>query len=761
MFRRICLCLSIALPLLSGCGGGSSTATDNSAGTDTGAPGASQAGDKSGDENPAQTVQVAYGLQQRPANAGCLAPARQQNSSRVALQRVFPGLAFVSPLALLQAPGDSRRWFVVEKAGRVQVFDNHPDATVQSGFIDIRGRVSTAYNEAGLLGMAFHPDFGNSNDYVYLSYTANGASGFESRISRFQSNDNGLTLDPASEEIILRLDQPAGNHNGGHIAFGPDGFLYIGFGDGGGAGDPDGNGQNTDTLLGALLRIDVNVSQAEWNAGVRYRIPAGNPFASSGACGSGNGCPEIYAWGLRNPWRWSFDRDSGDLWLGDVGQYRWEEIDLVRAGGNYGWRFREGAHCYNPSSNCPTAGLIDPVVEYANDGVNKSVTGGYVYRGSAIPALSGQYIFGDVYSGRIWSLDYYRQGAAVSAVELTDSNYFISSFGEDKNGELYIVDMAGGGIYQLVDAGSGGSGTVAASLSETGCVDKNSPSQAATGVIPFSVNAEVWMDGATQQRFLALPDNTGIQINTDDSWNFPPGSVLMKHLRLDGKLVETRLLMRHPDGQWAGYSYEWDDAQSDAMLLTGSKRKTVNGQTWAFPGGGECMSCHNAAAGVVLGAATAQMNRDFTYPSSSQTANQLSTYEHIGLFAAPLNDIPSNLSALADPDSPGVDLDLRARAYLHANCAHCHQSGGTAPADFDVHYATEASNMNLCDVLPLHGDLGVNDARIAAAGDPARSILWLRMQRRDINGMPPLGSNNSDAASAAWLADWITALRCL
>ena len=247
-----------------------------------------------------------------------------------------------------------------------------------------------------------------------------------------------------SEEILLTVIQPQNNHNGGDIHFGPDGFLYIGFGDGGGANDPNGHGLNTTNLLGTMVRIDVD-------SVVGYEIPPGNPFAGNtlsvqGFCG-GN-CPEIYAWGFRNPWRFSFDPQIGALWVGDVGQGAWEEVDRVALGQNYGWNTREGAHCFNPSSGCSTAGLTDPITEY-DHGVGNSITGGYVYRGTAIPALVGQYLFGDFGSGRLWAVPA-NSPIGTAPTQIADTTHAISSFGQGVNGELYVVDFFGGSIHQII-----------------------------------------------------------------------------------------------------------------------------------------------------------------------------------------------------------------------------------------------------------------------------------------------------------------------
>ena len=363
----------------------------------------------------------------------------------LAVERVFPALSFALPVALLQAPGDSTRWFVVEQGGRVRVFANSPQVFTFLTFANISDRVS-ASGEMGLLGMAFHPDF-PANPRVYLSYT-NEDAGRVNRVSEFRLNLGG-NVDTLTERIILSVPQPDANHNGGQIAFGPDGFLYIGRGDGGGANDeghgPIGNGQSLTTLLGKMLRIDVN-------AAAPYGIPsgpAGNPFATNPRCVNGSGaqnCPEIYAWGFRNPWRWSFDRGTDTLWVGDVGQNAIEEVDRVDRGGNYGWRCFEGTRATGLA--CGAAqNLLPPVAEYPR-AEGTAVTGGYVYRGSAIPGLAGRYVFGDFGSGKVWHIAA-DTPPTLSMTGGVATGLNISSFAEDIAGELYVVDY-GGGIYRLV-----------------------------------------------------------------------------------------------------------------------------------------------------------------------------------------------------------------------------------------------------------------------------------------------------------------------
>ena len=359
----------------------------------------------------------------------------------IAIQAVYGNLVFNLPVALLQAPRDSARWFVVEKGGVARVFANDENTMSSSVFLDISG-ITNASAEGGLLGMAFDPEFPLVPE-VYVSYTRTG-SPLVSYISRFSSTDNGLTLNPSTEEVILTVDQPQDNHNGGDIHFGPDGFLYASFGDGGGSGDPDGNGQNTTTLMGAILRVDVK-------GGSPYGIPPGNPFETNAVCTGGTGtasCPEIHAWGLRNPWRISFDTVTSKLWVGDVGQGNWEEVDVIEPGGNYGWNDREGAHCFSPANGCANT-FIEPISEYDHSR-GRSVTGGFVYRGSAISELSGWYVFGDFGSGRVFGFPA-DSAEGVTPEILQETGLQIVSFGQGASGELYALHF-GGTIYQIIDA---------------------------------------------------------------------------------------------------------------------------------------------------------------------------------------------------------------------------------------------------------------------------------------------------------------------
>ena len=688
------------------------------------------------------------GLDARPSNPTCVAPVRPTPGGTVTTQRVFPGLTFSSPVALLQAPGDASRWFVVEQDGTVRAFANQPSVATSTVFVTVPN-VSSG-GEMGLLGMAFHPGF-PANPRVYLSYTTSVGGALRSRISEFTTPDGGLTLAAGSERVLLTVNQPYSNHNGGGIAFGPDGYLYAGLGDGGSGGDPQNNAQTPTTLLGKILRIDVD-------GGSPYGVPAGNPFAGSPLCnatGTGaQGCPEIFAWGFRNPWRWSFDRQTGQLWAGDVGQGAWEEIDVVVLGGNYGWRFREGAHCYSPFSGCQTAGLVEPVSEYDHS-LGSSVTGGYVYRGSAVASLAGRYVFGDFASGRIWIAD--PQGSR-TPIQIADTNHAISSFGEGLDGELYVVDYAG--TLHAIRPGTAGGGSIPASLAETGCVDPVDPTRPAPGLIPYAPNAALWSDGAAKERWIALPDGLDVDVSSPDGdWDLPNGTVLVKSFRLGTQLVETRLLMRHPDGAWAGYTYEWNDAQTAATLVQGGKTRQVSGQAWIYPSEAQCLVCHTAGAGRSLSLETAQLNGSLLYPQTGRTANQIATLNAIGTLAPPVAADPATLPAYPDPHGTAGSLADRARAYLHSNCSNCHRPGGSTPVPMDLRFSTPLAGTGACNAVPQAGDVGLGaGARLVVPGNPDLSVMVARMGRRDAAGMPPLGTNVVDAAGVALVRQWIASL---
>lgn len=356
-----------------------------------------------------------------------ITPLARSDIPALTAKHAFPQLRFKDPVYLTHAPDGSNRLFLVELAGRVWWFENAPQTTERHLAIDIRSRVGRSGSEEGLLGLAFHPQF-QVNRQVFLHYSA--ARGRRRNIlSRFVFDPQRHTIDPKSEQVILEVAQPWSNHNGGMIAFGPDSYLYIALGDGGSGGDPRGNGQSRKTLLGSILRIDVD----QRDPSQAYTIPPDNPFV-----GKTDVRGEIWAYGLRNVWRFSFDRKTGDLWAGDVGQNKWEEIDLIKKGGNYGWNRLEGNHLYK---SIDVSGPFEkPIIEHGRE-LARSITGGYVYRGQRHPELRGAYVYGDFMSGLIWALRY--DGHQVTEHKYLANVPAISSFGEDRDGELYVISFDG------------------------------------------------------------------------------------------------------------------------------------------------------------------------------------------------------------------------------------------------------------------------------------------------------------------------------
>ena len=697
------------------------------------------------------------GLDNRPDNQTCLAPARPTANASVSVTDAYPSLPdLLSPTKILLEPGATGRWFVLQKSGQIVTFATNNPGSV-SLFMDLTTDHSIrSTSEGGLLGMVFHPNYPSTPE-VFLSYTIEHTNpAMRHVVSRMVLDDVNNPGAGTVEQIILEVDQDFGNHNGGDIAFGPDGYLYFGLGDGGSGNDPNQRAQDTTRLLGSMLRIDV------LGTGAGYNVPVDNPFASNNKCGPGantDSCPEIYAWGLRNPWRWSFDPDTQALWAADVGQGAWEEVDLIERGGNYGWRCREGANDTINASDC-NGGLIDPVTQYDRS-FGSSITGGYVYRGSAIAELEGLYVFADYGSGRFWAARPDDQGS-YSNDELIDTSLNPTAFGVGPDGELYFVNIDGsnglGRVWRIDPPANAVQDTIAELLSDTGCVDPNNVTRPYDGLLPYDLNAAFWSDGAEKDRYIGLPNGSTIDVNADGDFQFPNNTVIVKNFRVGGNLVETRHLMRHADGVWAGYTYEWNQAQTEASRVRGGKVVNINGQNWVYPSEGQCMECHTGAAGFALGPEIAQLNRDITYPSTGRAANQLVSIDHVMMFTSPLPGSVDALDVLSDPADASASLESRARAYLHTNCAQCHRPNGPVPSTMDLRYSTALTDTNACDAQPLEGDLGIQNARLIAPGDSGASLIVRRMQLRDSHGMPPLGSNLIDTAGVTLMIDWIDSM---
>lgn len=699
--------------------------------------------------NASSVSSVISGLAARPVNKTCLAPAPiTSGATTISWSASFPSLPNISQATnLIQAPDDNANWYALRQSGIVVRFPNLTSANALTSVLDIEDRVEFNGGETGLLGVAFHPQFA-SNRYVYFYYMGlTAGNDLESRVARYTFSANG-TIDKNSELILLRFNQPYSNHNGGQLAFGKDGFLYIASGDGGSGGDPQQNGQNKNNLLGKILRIDVD-STAN---GKSYGIPTDNPFASSG------GSPEIWAYGLRNPWRFSFDSETGELWAGDVGQGAWEEINVISGGGNYGWGDMEGDTCYSGRPNCSTANKIKPVLSISHNTGVCSVIGGFVYRGSQYPVAYGKYFFTDYCLNTMQSIS--RTGNNNITVN-THGNVPVDivSFAQDNQGELYAIGQSGAGSQIVKLQASGGEqvpGAMAQRLSATGCVDTNNPKLPATAMIPYQVESQLWSDSVVKERYMAVPDNQKISLSANGDFLFPVGSVLMKHFKLGDKFIETRLFSRGELG-WQGFSYEWRDDQTDANLLADAKEKNIDGIQWQYPSAGQCLICHTQVANFSLGLETVQLNSSMRYSASNINANQLDTLAHIQLFSSPLTSQQKNQKLFSLTDS-SASLAQRARSYLHSNCAGCHSLNGPTPTNLDLRYTTALSATNACNAVPRVDDLGINNARLIAPGEPARSVLLERMKRRDSSQMPPLASHVVDDSAIQIVSDWITGL---
>ncbi len=686
--------------------------------------------------HPIETGDLPF-VDRRPGNSTCVAPERPLTDASVVLERAFDGRTFSFPVGLYPSPIPDDRWYVLQQSGELYRFvEGGADAAEKvAEFPDVyKGSL-----EQGLLGFAFHPDFAD-NGVAFASYTALDGTQLVSRIVRVVSDDDGASFDTDNIELILQIDQPYSNHNGGNIAFGPDGYLYAGYGDGGSGGDPAGNGQNIDVLLGKMLRIDVDGE-------FPYDIPADNPFAGGG------GAPEVYAWGLRNPWRWFFDPANGELWAGDVGQNLWEEFDLIERGGNYGWDVMEGLDCYPLSADCDPAGLILPLAQYGRDAESKaSITGGPVYRGTSIPGLAGVPLFADVYSGTLYGLVAdVKTGDRAMQTLLLESGVPIVSFGQGHDGEVYAVAYTGE-LYKIAPAGEVATDSFPARLSETGCVASDDATVMVDAMLPYDVNMALWSDGAEKGRWFAIPDGTTAVVGDNGTLELPIGAVVVKEFRLGDQRVETRLLVRHSDGEWAGYSYAWNEAQTDAALLPAGASVQWGGQSWQYPSRSQCLGCHTSASGRLLGLTLAQLDRDATYPWG-ETLNQLDRLARIDVLEAD----PGAVEPLPTLDGAATG-EARARAYLSVNCAHCHQPGGTGLGAADLRYGVALADTHLCNAVPEHGTLGLDAPLLVDPGLPGNSVLSLRMHATDANRMPAYATELVDGEGTAVVDAWIAAM---
>ncbi|HEY2415141.1 MAG TPA: PQQ-dependent sugar dehydrogenase [Pirellulaceae bacterium] len=692
--------------------------------------------------------------------------------------RAFPNMKLEKPLLLTRCPG-SDRLFIGEQAGVLYSFKNEPEAKAEV-FFDLRKELTTLSLSPGnqgvdnLYGLVFHPDF-ETNRQCFVCYTLKGPGGgqpnFEdgSRVSRFTvTNTDPPKIDPASEEIVLTYLQ--GGHNGGDLHFGPDRMLYITTGDAASPNPPDSlkTGQDNSDLLSSILRIDVDHK----DAGKNYAVPKDNPFV-----GMPNFRPEIWAYGFRNPWRMSFDRATGQLFVGDVGWELWEMVHRVERGGNYGWAAMEGPQPIKPEETSPIP-ITPPLIALPHT-LAASVTGGYVYRGHKLPELVGAYIFGDWETRRLWAARF-DGDRVIEMPEITRPQVRIVAFGEDNDGELYFLDHDLGTIHTLERNDSGGQNVdFPKAISQTGIFADTASQQPAPGVLPFAINSHQWQDGAIAERWAALPGTSSAKLYSQPkpipgmvNWHnfrlhFPENAVLAKTISLEGRRIETQLL--HYDGQdWQPYTYVWREDQTDADLVPadGSEKEvSVGGKkmTWPLFSRSQCRLCHSAWSEYSLGFQAEQLNRP-----GSDGRNQLISLSELGLIQridAKLQPQPAfdETSAarerqIVDPNDASQPLEARARSYLHANCGHCHAFGGGGAVGLRLQFPVSVSEMLAVGVSPTRGDFGLPGACIIKPGEPTASTLYFRMAKFGRDRMPHLGSERPDEAGLKLIEEWITSL---
>ncbi len=729
--------------------------------------------------------------------------------------RAFPKLQFRNPLLMARAPG-LNRFLVAEHQGKMYSFPIDEKCEKADLFLDPNADIHSwdpngkVKNIDTVYGLAFHPQF-QKNRYCYICYVLNSKKDGEqlpdgSRVSRFTVvGDNPPRVDPKSEKVLLTF--LAGGHNGGDLHFGRDGYLYISTGDGTSPNPPDlyDTGQDVSDLLSSILRIDVDHEEN----GKAYRVPPDNPFVKlKGAR------PEIWAYGFRNPWRMSFDRATGDLWVGDVGWELWEMVYRIQKGGNYGWSVMEGPQPVRPESRRGPTPILPPNYAFPHT-EGASITGGYVYRGKKLKELVGAYICGDWVTRKLWATKYERNTTdkpiqqedtgltfdppdkIVWHKELAQGAQRIVAFGEDADGELYFLNYdEAGTIHQIVpnEAIKDYKPTFPKKLSETGLFSSVREHVAAPGVVPFSVNAEQWADHATAERFLALPGSSTVKMYDSPvsipggffsgQVFFPKDGVLARTVSIEmeagnpasRKRLETQVL--HYDGQeWHGYTYQWNDEQTDATLLpaAGADRTLIvkdshapggtRKQNWHFHSRTECLTCHNPWAGYTLAFTLEQLNKDHAY--GGIVDNQLRAMQHGGLveFAhrewsgpmeIPLREPPS--VRLTNPHDASADLDARARSYLHANCAHCHRFGAGGTADLQLRFDIPLEETKTVEVRPVQGTFEIHGAHILSPGEPYRSVLYYRMAKLGRGRMPHLGSEIVDPRGLRLIYDWIRQL---
>jgi putative heme-binding domain-containing protein len=706
------------------------------------------------------------------------------------VERLVPKIRFREPTDIDFIPG-SKRLVVAEKGGKVFSFPragaDRPDLVADLN--QLKGRWKAVVpNYRGfdsLYGIAFHPRF-TQNRFVYLCYALNLGPRREepvgSRVSRFTvSADAPPKIDPASEQVILEWQ--AGGHNGGCLKFGHDGMLYISTGDQADPNPPDvyKTGQDVSDLRASILRIDVDHAGTDR----AYAIPPDNPFVNTA-----NARGEVWSYGLRNPWRMSFDRATGNLWVADVGWELWEMVHCAKAGGNYGWSAMEGPNPVRTDLPRGPTPISPPALALAH-AESASITGGFVYRGRRFPQLAGHYVFGDWMTRRIWAAPLTAPDKLGPHRTIAQTDLRVVAFAQDAEGELYVLDHEGGGVYTLAENQRASQPPpFPRTLRDTGLFADVPAQSPAPGVVRFSAKAPQWVDGATTEWFAAVPGSAPVDWRTDDVYQrlqlaFPKDSVLVRTFSLSlataaeavagaavtPPKVETQLL--HFDGvDWRGYSYRWRDDGSDADLVpeAGADRPLVvrdasvpggkRQQTWHFQARAQCMTCHTAWSAYALAYTQEQLDGPGHFPGAAPDDNQLQRLRATGMFPGPYGGKPGGPSkppaySLVDPYDPAADLAERARSYLHVNCSVCHRMGGGGSALIDLRKEMTPRQTHAIDERPMLGAFGIDDPRIVAPGDPSRAVLLYRMCKTGPGRMPKIGSEVVDDRGVALIGRWI------
>jgi len=686
------------------------------------------------------------------------------------------------PTAMLQHPV-SKSWYLVEQAGRILRFADDENTTAVDVVLDIRSKVMSGF-EPGMLNLDFDP---NNPDYAYVYYNTcasqsttvggftcsdgNAVANIYTTVARFHLDGSG-SFETQSERIIVEQQRPLSEHNGGGARFGPDGFLYVAMGDGGDLTQAA-FAQNLSSLLGKVLRLAVNNSlgQPFQGSDPPYAIPPTNPFYTDV---SSRG--EIYALGFRNPWRFDFDSDAlfantPRLWVGDVGLITAEEIDYVEPGKNYGWPHMEGTFCrpatptytvLDPANCNPMAEWTPPAYSY-RQAMGVSVTGGFVYQGSAIPSLQGWFVFADFSLGTLHAIR--RTGGTYERKWLFDANTLVPAFGRSATGELFFVSWWEGDIYKLVPVDSSQS-MPPSKLSQTGCVDPSSPKNPAAGGIPYNLNVPFFSEeGVYKSRWMYLPAGTKLtEYDTTGSLIFQPGSVIVKNFDIGSRRIETRLLYRHADGEWSGWSYEWLEDQSDALLVRHHKDVTIGSVNWSYPDNGECIHCHTYPAGRVLGPHIEQLNRLTYFPDRDVWANWIESMKHVDLidrYSLGANTIvalpdASQLPALPRVDDESKPIGDRVRAYLYSNCSYCHRPAGGGRGDFSLLYQDVfAPGKGICNRPPSTGTYDIANAKVVTPGSLDRSVLYRRLSETTLPYRMHPYRSSVDSAGVALIRKWL------